>query len=311
MNYWAHSDRSGLPPEHPDSKWQPLSEHLSNVADLARSLAVLAAPANIQIHELAEWCGLLHDLGKYTDCFQKMIVEKKGKCQHAIHGAALSFGGPLQGMTARPAHVALAIAGHHAGLPDFSGGGNSLEQRVKKHQQEALSLVDRARRDSPRLQRFFSNPVPLLQRLETERFDLFTRILFSCLVDADRLDSAGRTITQAPLDAPSRLQHLLTHIDQLAGRTPNGVVKTARREVLEDCLSAAASTENLLSLSVPTGGGKTLAAMAFALQRAALRTGEYRRIIVVIPYLSIIEQNAEVYTDLRRRCHSRTSLRFF
>ena len=68
-----------------------------------------------------------------------------------------------------------------------------------------------------------------------------------------------------------------------------------RAKVLEDCLNAASAQQRLFSLSVPTGGGKTLAAMAFALRRAVLYPERFRRVIVVIPYLSIIEQNAKVY----------------
>jgi CRISPR-associated endonuclease/helicase Cas3 len=121
-------------------------------------------------------------------------------------------------------------------------------------------------------------------------------MLFSCLVDADRLDSARRPLLQDDLLADERLQILLKHIADLQNNSPDGPVKRMRAHVLEDCLNAASSEQRLFSLSVPTGGGKTLAAMAFALQRAALYPGRFRRVVVVIPYLSIIEQNAEVYS---------------
>lgn len=123
-------------------------------------------------------------------------------------------------------------------------------------------------------------------------------MILSCLVDADRLDTARRPLLQAPLGAAGRLERLLAHITKLAEASPDGIVKQARFAVLEDCLRAAASREQILSLSVPTGGGKTLSGMAFALKRAALQPERYRRIIAVIPYLSIIEQNAEVYAEV-------------
>ena len=91
---------------------------------------------------------------------------------------------------------------------------------------------------------------------------------------------------------------MLRHIETLADSAPDGPVKQARREVLDDCLAAASLDQQLLSLAVPTGSGKTLATMAFALRRAALYPDRYRRVIVVIPYLSIIEQNTDVYANV-------------
>src|SRR6185312_928023 len=128
--------------------------------------------------------------------------------------------------------------------------------------------------------------------------DLYTRMLFSCLVDADRLDTGGRVPLQAPLEAAQRLRLLLDHVDRLGAQSPDSAVKIVRAGVLEDCLQRANLPGSLFSLSVPTGGGKTLAAVAFALQRAALSPDRFRRIIVVIPYLSIIEQNAQVYASV-------------
>jgi CRISPR-associated endonuclease/helicase Cas3 len=251
-------------------------------------LAELAAPQYVHFHQLAEWCGLLHDYGKYTDCFQEMITTgTKMRCPHAIHGAVMMTCG-LPGLVAP--HVASAIAGHHAGLPNR----DELVERLAKARSDALALRHRASRDSGEIARLFQSVPPTLQNPRS-RFDLLTRMLLSCLVDADRLDTGGRENIQAPLDAHHRLTLLLNHLGQLSARTSESVVKAARGEVLDDCLKAASHSEQILSLSVPTGGGKTLSSMAFALQRAALHPERYRRIIVVIPYLSIIEQNAEVY----------------
>jgi len=191
--------------------------------------------------------------------------------------------------------MALAIAGHHAGLPDLVGGEASLQARIEKHKMEAQGLEARAKQDSELLRRLIEEPLPLYGHIDTNHFDLYTRMLFSCLIDADRLDSAGRLLLQAPLNPRDRLDSLLSELDGLAAKMPEGAVKSARQQVLRDCLAAGTLQEPLLSLSVPTGGGKTLAGVAFALNRAALNPDTYRRIIVVIPYLSIIEQTAEVY----------------
>jgi len=283
--FWAHSDPGGLAPEVPGAKWQPLAEHLQNAARLARRLAELAAPEYRHFHDLAEWCGLLHDYGKYTDCFQKMILGSgKGPCPHSIHGAVMAY------ETLKAPHVAAVIAGHHAGLPDLGG----FRDRVGKNKAELSGLLERASGDLAEIGALLNGKTP---KPETprERFDLLTRMLLSCLVDADRLDAAGRAVVQAPLEAAQRLEILLAHLSELAQKSPMGVVKNARSEVLGDCLRAAALPDQIFSLSVPTGGGKTLAGMAFALKRAALEPERFRRIIVVIPFLSIIEQNAEVY----------------
>jgi CRISPR-associated endonuclease/helicase Cas3 len=294
MTFWAHSDPGNLPPDASGSHWQLLAEHLKNVSVLSRRLAEFAAPEYKHFHDLAEWSGLLHDYGKYTDCFQRMILEKKGKCPHAIHGAAMAFGGSAADpIGLRAPHIASVIAGHHAGMPDRT----ELFDRAKKGRAEALGLLERAVRDLPTLGKLFENAPPKLENVG-QRFDLLTRMLLSCLVDADRLDTAGRKLRDAPLMAAHRLEILLQYLNQLTQHSPEGEVKSARREVLEDCLAAASFPDRIFSLSVPTGGGKTLAAMAFALKRASLYPDRCRRVIVVIPYLSIIEQNADVYAKV-------------
>lgn len=299
MTYWAHSDPSGLPSSHPEARWQPLAEHLVNVSALARSLARHAAPDDEVFQDSAAECGLLHDFGKYTACFQKMINGGGGRCQHAAHGATLAMiGASPDGSPPQHSHVAFAIAGHHGGMPDPVGGESSLTERVKKFTGEARGLVSRAVEDCAELKALFGRPLDPPDKEIAGRFDLYTRMLFSCLVDADRLDSAGREIIQAPLDAKGRLAALMASVERLAAHHPETAVGKARAEILRDCLNAAEFPERLLSLSAPTGGGKTLAAMAFALRRAAIYPERYRRVIVVIPYLSITEQNAEVYSRI-------------
>jgi CRISPR-associated endonuclease/helicase Cas3 len=298
MKFWAHSDPSGLPPQNPNAHWQPLSQHLENVSSLARQLALLAAPGNADLHRLAEICGLLHDFGKYSDAFQQMITTGMGRCQHSVHGACIALFGAGQAPAPMATHVSLAIAGHHAGLPDIKGGESSLEARVTKHRADAAALIERAKTDCTRIHDLLSASFPKPNVAVEQNFDLFTRMLFSCLIDADRLDSAGRQMIQQPLNAAERLQKLLNHVESISRDSPEGAVKQARAEVLRDCLTAADFPEQLLSLTVPTGGGKTFASMACALKRAALKPETYRRIIVVIPYLSIIEQNAERYEEV-------------
>ena len=289
MTYWAHSDPNGLSPNDPNAHWQLLSEHLSNVGQLAKNMAAEAAPADIDFALAAQTAGLLHDLGKYTDCFQKMIRTRQGRCPHAAHGAyvANEYGRP---------DASFAIVGHHSGIPDRAGE-HSWRSRLKDAKEEASAILPNAQMELPTLLSFTQRKAEL-GSLNPANFDLRTRLLFSCLVDADRLDSAGLNSISPPLMAGTRLAKVLEHLHKLQTQAGPSVVASAREQVLTDCLEAAQFSERLLSLTVPTGGGKTLSAMALALKRAELNPNVYRRIIVVIPYLSIIEQNAQVYSEI-------------
>jgi CRISPR-associated endonuclease/helicase Cas3 len=302
--YWAHSAKG--PTADPDlhAGWQRLAVHLEAVAALAGELAASARPGDERFATLAGLSGLLHDYGKYTESFQRRITTGRGRCQHAIHGALLSYlGTGANCAKPRLSHVAAAIAGHHAGMPDFTGEGSTLVSRLKdeRYIKETADLLDRAMQDCAGLRESLETLAEMgltQQQPDAGRLDLFTRMLCSCLADADRLNSAGRAPEQAPLRAAERLFSLLAHLEELAGHASGGPLKTMRASVLADCLAASSSPARLFSLSVPTGGGKTLAAMAFALRRAALQPEWFRRVIVVIPFLSIIEQNAAVYANV-------------
>jgi len=305
MNYWAHSDPSGLSSDAPGNRWQLLKIHLRNVSVLAERLARESAPDQLALHQMASMSGLLHDYGKYSSCFQAMICSGRGRCPHSIYGAiaARQFGlktGESERDWAMP--VVRAIAAHHGGLRDDSSiepetRPTSGAAPTKALRDEAKKIWPVAKLDQPGIVRACLAPPPLACR---RKQDLLTRMLLSCLVDADRLDTAGRADQKSsPLRAEERLKQLLLHLDGLHARAVagdgNSDVLAVREQVQELCRMAAQGSARLLSLAVPTGGGKTLAAMRFALERAAVRPDDARRIIVVIPYLSIIEQNAKVY----------------
>lgn len=301
LQYWAHS--APVTESDPGSRrgWQPLSDHLESVGAFARGLALAARPEDVNFADIAYFAGLLHDFGKYSNCFQKMLQTGRGRCQHAIHGAMLAyFGAKTFARVNGLLTVAFAIAGHHAGLPNGGDLGGKL--REQKFRAEVDAIFTRACNDSEVLNQVvthrLSDQLDIAPRPAGARLDLAVRMLFSCLVDADRLDSAGRKPIQESLQPKDRLNVLLERLAKLQDRSPDGPVKQMRSQVLQDCLNAASSSQKLFSLSVPTGGGKTLAAMAFALRRAALFPQQFRRVIVVIPYLSIIEQNAQVYADI-------------
>ncbi len=290
--FFGHSDLANpkVGPDAPGAQWQPLAEHLEAVATLASDLAADTRPADPGFANAAKWAGLLHDLGKYQRAFQEMLLasvrgERTERVPHAVFGAALAA-------EAAAHDIALAVYGHHAGLPNLHSFGSTARKALETARTlwRVASLPEElAIQGSP----------PRSPNVDKLAFDLRVRMLGSCLIDADRRDTAhhaGRPrSTRQRLLAEDALNALLTHVEQLAKQAPEGPVKRARLRVLDACLEAAGRPERLQSLSAPTGAGKTLASMAFALRRAVERPDEVRRVIVVIPFLSIIEQNAQIY----------------
>jgi len=291
--FYAHST------DNPDrSDWQLLLEHSIQVARQCEQFAAVFAAGS--------WgfiAGLLHDLGKYTERFQRRIAgEGSLRVDHATRGAieAQKRYGVIGQL------IAYAIAGHHAGLAN----GRNGEART--------ALTDRLRGDglpplSPDWQKEITLPdlatldPPLLRRRPgggSASFEMafFTRMLYSCLVDADYLDTEafyarhkGRpTVREHPLPGLEALRDKLDeHLAALQERAPDTSVNRLRADILTQVRGGAALEPGLFSLTVPTGGGKTLASMAFALDHA-LKYG-LRRVIYVIPFTSIIEQNAKVF----------------
>jgi len=281
-----------------------LVDHLRDVANLAREFAQTAAPG---LGPMAEAAGWLHDLGKFRSAFQQYLrgawrgPEKEKR--HAVYGAASAI------LSQMPS-VAFAILGHHAGLHDLGVDGlqGSLSDPQLEPMKAAPELLRRLEAAMPDGMPPWREPIadPLLAidprgnlSAPLDR-ELRARILFSCLVDADYLDTeryfTGKVREAAPFDASALADRLAEHVVKLAERAEPTPVNAIRREAYEACLRAAALPPGLFSLTAPTGSGKTLAAMAFALEHAK-RQG-LRRVIVVLPFLAIIEQNARVYRDV-------------
>ena len=218
-----------------------------------------------------------------------------GRVDHATAGAQLAElrgpAGPL---------LSYCIAGHHGGLPDHVGGESSLSARLEKR----IEPIDAAPAEIlgpplPPLPRF-----EFLQRRRAFTLAFFTRMLFSCLVDADFLDTelfmdrerAGRR----PDDSPScamLLERLDRHLveKQRKAKVHDTPVNRRRAEVLALCREKAHQDPGFFSLEVPTGGGKTLSSLAFGLSHAVKKG--LRRVIYAIPFTSIIEQTADVFRE--------------
>jgi CRISPR-associated endonuclease/helicase Cas3 len=275
--------------------WQPLHEHLEQVAQLAFQRAQAARPGDESLSVVAYAAGLLHDLGKYRAEFQAYLRSESVPREQTYHkqaGAAKAFG-------ARNGPVAFAIAGHHGGLPDRS----ALQDLVmgSSGQPVAAAVWADATRDCPALADLPLESPPLKDKLGA---DLVTRLVFSCLVDADWTDTGAhydRVYNRAPASGPPQLdparvlEHVLQYVAVRSAQCKEAEIASVRDDVLNACLTAALQKPGLFSLTVPTGGGKTLSGVAFALKHAAVNG--LRRAIYVAPYLSIIDQNARVLRE--------------
>ena len=300
MQHYAHT----LPPPATREDWEPLHDHLRWVAEGDRGAKLAGAATFADAFGAAEWGRLLgwwHDLGKYSEAFQDFldasndlhVDDVKGKVDHSTAGAKHAA---AQGPFGRL--LAYAIAGHHAGLPDAQGGEASLDKRLRKVVEPWQHAADPAVLKLP-----VPNALPLGLDGSRSRLAfsvaLFTRMLFSCLVDADFLateafmsrDLAKLRPTLTPLS--NLLDSLNTYLDRVAQEADDTTVNRQRAKVLAACREKATLPPGLFSLNVPTGGGKTLSSLAFALEHA--KANDLRRVIYAIPFTSIVEQTADVF----------------
>jgi CRISPR-associated endonuclease/helicase Cas3 len=300
-------------------KDQTLISHLEGVSLQAECFA-----AAFDASEQGKIAGLLHDLGKAEPEFQKRIRsdDKEGEKQpHAHHGAAYAL------RTCDPAQwlVALAVNGHHAGLHNRG----DVDQAAEKNSEKAKACLQKIREahsgfDVPPLHGMLPEWLKGLEFFPGNKGDgwlateLFTRFLFSALVDADRLDTEENADDGdkkklarrwEPFNAKSLFDRLENELDGRARKAKaegkaSEEVMSVRQEVGSFCRDAALKDRGLFSLTVPTGGGKTLASLLFALHHAdhhnksAKENKRFRRIIIVIPFLSIIQQTAKEFRDL-------------
>jgi CRISPR-associated endonuclease/helicase Cas3 len=301
-----------------------LEEHIRGVAGLAEHFA--SAFANGDWGRLA---GLWHDLGKYKPAFQEYIRKSSGyeyddtnesagpsRVDHSIVGALWAEKRFADSMPDIGRVLGYLIAGHHAGLPDWAheiGIGGALGDRLKEteHLEKALegmppqSLLDA---DLPSSMPGGKPPSRGGEDILLNQIHLWVRMLYSCLVDADFLDTESymdggihslRTSSDEIGVLPGlkrKFDLYMSEKEEQARLSDDSLVNRARAGILAECRAHAAWAPGLFSLTVPTGGGKTLSGMAFALEHA-IRHGK-RRVVVVIPYTSIIEQTAKQYREI-------------
>lgn len=267
---------------------QSVLEHLQGTALLAGEFA---RPFGGE--EQAKLAGFAHDIGKYSAAFQKRLFGGT-KVDHATAGT-------VECWKCRQLFAAFAVAGHHSGLPNGGSQSDGPDQatlwgRIKRGECGMLEPYDSWAQEVTLPQAGVPDFVMKKSGLELM---FFTRMLYSCLVDADFLD------TEAFMEGQSR-EACMVSIDELWERLknytsdwfpPKGELNRRRCEILKRCMGEGESqSPGLFSLTVPTGGGKTVASLAFALAHA--KKHGLRRVIYVIPYTSIIEQVAEVFRGI-------------
>ena len=292
---FAHSIK-----DQPVEKWHLLDDHLQKVAEIAADFA-----NTFNADSWGKITGEYHDIGKALPEWQAYlrhvngIVDEyskhyRGKIPHAIHGSRKLFSGSKDAGKL----LAYCIAGHHGGLSNWiDEAGNGLNEKLQNDGPDInFPLTD------PK----FKKSLPL-KVIDSKRFgfqiQFFVRMIFSCLVDADYLDTEAAMDTERAnwrFAYPSlntlydRFWQNFSGLRKTVNQTP---VNRQREIVLQNCISAATSEPGLFSLTVPTGGGKTLSSLAFALEHARFSQFSKRRIIYVIPFTTIIEQNAAVFRE--------------
>jgi CRISPR-associated endonuclease/helicase Cas3 len=299
--YYGHS----VAGDSDTSRWELLIDHVFRVSTRCEIFAM-----KFRAGDWGKLAGLWHDLGKYSAAFQDYLLtangfeahleQKPGRVDHATAGAQLA----VQRSPQLGRLLAYVIAGHHSGLADASGDRSCLAERLRKTIEPTCDVPDEILNAAVEL------GLPHIE-LNTTSGDVagfqlafFTRMLFSSLVDADYLateefcdreKSAARASGNRP-DIQEMNRILSEKLEEKRITAVPGNVTTCRQQILDSCLQAATKPPGIFSLTVPTGGGKTLSSLAFALQHA-LQHGK-SRIVYAIPFTSIIEQTADVFRDV-------------
>jgi CRISPR-associated endonuclease/helicase Cas3 len=292
MKYLAHTKDGKTFTDESDC--QELKEHLNNTAKYAKEKAAIFGAAGI-----GEIIGLLHDFGKYNADFQKKIRGKtKISVKHAIAGAyALKkHYGPLAEM------LGIIIASHHTGLSNFGmetdKNNATYWGKLNEYGESPKTIFPEHEKEIEFPEKFGRPSIKMKADKQISVFQIATyiRMLFSALVDSDFTDTEEfctgikrRAITLKP-------DLLFEAVNNNIPPNDGSKINNIRSGIREKCIEAAEMPQGFFSLTVPTGGGKTLSSLAFALKH--LMKHKLRRIIYVIPYLSIIEQNADVFKTI-------------
>jgi len=285
--YYAHSTD-----DQDRNNWQTLKDHLENVANLASGFA-----GEFNAERFGYAGGILHDIGKYSPEFQRRLDGANIRVDHSTGGAQEA--GKLYG-NFHSRILQYIITGHHGGLLDYGSAESGLQERLSKPYLPDYSAYTNEI-SIPDLNDIHPNLKPINKRMGFA-VSFYTRMLFSCLVDADFLDTEGfmspdKSSLRGRYESFDTLSRKFDdHMGAVLSTAEDNRINRYRREIYEQCKRKAELPPQMFSLTVPTGGGKTLSSMAFALDH--LKKHNLNRIFYVIPYTSIIEQNADVFRKI-------------
>lgn len=286
MEYIGHTSEDG--------RKQLLLDHLNGTAKLCRE------NANGFLTDMAEFIGKIHDIGKYTAAFQKRINGAENiRVEHAICGAKEVAKSPPKSYLPM---IEYCIAGHHSGLPNGGTRADGEEEstlhgRMKRKTGDYSAYKNEFKLEYPddNLNEFFADCKT--EREIIERYSFFTRYLFSCLTDADFIDTERFVIPDTDRGIDGDFQKAYDKVcEKLNSFKIETELQKTRSIIQEQVYKSVESNANIYTLNMPTGSGKTLCSI-----RAALKTAienKKKRIIYVIPYTSIIEQTAEVFEGI-------------
>ena len=265
---------------------QTLQDHLKNVSKYMEQFS-----SDFDAGEIGALLGLVHDLGKYQQKFQDRIRGHSVRVDHATAGAIVLHEkwdklGWLHGMV---------VSGHHTGLKDSGSGSNKSDgtysSRFNNYQGEKVDFDQEIK-----LPQFVPKKINCTKETMSFAFATYFKMLFSCLVDADWTDTEEYVKDIKRVGIPYNIDQLAAKLTAGIPKNNGSIINNIRAEILTDCINAAKEEQGIFTLTVPTGGGKTLSSLAFALEHA--RRHGLKRVIYVIPYTSIIEQNADVISGI-------------
>ena len=293
QHWYAHSEGA-------NHAWEPMRDHLMSVAN---SAAAFALPFGAS--DEAYNAGLIHDLGKYGDLFQLRLRGRAHGIDHWSVGAWKAINSRVG------AAVAMAVQGHHVGLQRGDRGAlkslgasrikpNPLNLRLSQPGDDAIeTILSRFEADGLKLREIDKSLMDDYSHAAAAMLDV--RMLFSALVDADFLATErhfeGNVRPEAPrLNHATLLERLRRYLEMRSVESKaSPALNRLRQQLRDQCQTAAERSPGVFTLSAPTGSGKTLAMLEFALRHA--QKNGLRRVVAVAPYLSIIDQTADVYRE--------------